>query len=481
MSVRVASTSLQLIFDAEPIPASDGPDITGTLVIPEYQRPYRWTEVQIKRLLQDYQHYLNDVSRVEASDRYGYYLGSIILHQSDDGSLNIIDGQQRLTTLALIAFVQSVQTGSPADFKLIYDSPESQQQILHNIKWLQDINDESITQFDANKINLTLVVTRSEDDAYRFFETQNTGGVRLSGPDIIKAHHLRAIEKSAQNQLASKWESLGDLNQVVGSLVKGRYWQNLNSRSVPSHRKPSAVRDVIVDELGEATGKGDDIAFGRVVRTYQADGGKLDMQAQQGYEMRQPLNEGVNSIHYLTYFESLRVKYLVEGGTVNNEVSHLTEFNRFYHGLVCHLGGCSFLKALFDSCLLLYISQFGEQHLALAAKKIFRVVYAPRVSNRKSVREDSIPAFIRENPVLDWIAASYTPETCFSFFDHFKLVVDTDNLKPQDNTTKKRFVNEVLGHFDASTKGKRRSKYLANHYVKTLDEKVRFVSTKEAG
>lgn len=476
MLVRVASSRLQQIFDSMPITATDGSMITGKLVIPEYQRPYSWTEVQIKRLLQDYQHYLNEVARLEVAHRYSYYLGSIILHQSDNGSLNIIDGQQRLTTLALIAFVQNVQSGNSVDFDLTYNSPESQQQILHNLGWLQSASEESITRFDANNINLTLVVTASEDDAYRFFETQNTGGVRLSGPDIIKAHHLRAVEESMQNQLASKWELLGDLTPVVGSLIKGRYWQKLNNRTVPSHRTPSAVRSVIVDELGEATGKGEDVAFGRVVRTYQADGGKLERHFQQGYEMRQPLNEGINSIHYLTYFEGLRAKYLVDAARLDKEASYLNEFSQFYHGLVCHLGGCSFLKALLDSCLLLYISQFGEQHLGLATKKIFRVVYAPRVSNRKSVREDSIPAFIRSYPVLDWIVASYTPQMCFSFFDKFSLDVDTDNLKPQDNSTKKRFINNVLSYFDASTHGQRRSKYLAKHFVKTLDDKVRYVS-----
>ena len=51
----------------------------------------------------------------------------------------------------------------------------------------------------ARQIEFTLVITQSEDDAYQFFETQNTGGVRLSGPDIIKAHHLRAIDKPLQS------------------------------------------------------------------------------------------------------------------------------------------------------------------------------------------------------------------------------------------------------------------------------------------
>lgn len=82
MSVSVASTTLAQIFDHQGVIAPDGSKISGQLAIPEYQRPYRWTEVQIERLLQDYQHYLDDLAQSNAD--YGYYLGIVILHQSED-------------------------------------------------------------------------------------------------------------------------------------------------------------------------------------------------------------------------------------------------------------------------------------------------------------------------------------------------------------------------------------------------------------
>lgn len=479
MSVAVASCTLKQIFDSQSIVASDGSSITGNLAIPEYQRPYRWTEVQVQRLLQDYQHYLKDISQSNAD--YAYYLGSVILHQSEEhGSLNIIDGQQRLTTLALISYVQSLDTDSSFELSLSYDSPESQQQIMHNLAWLQANVSEQLTHFDTNKINLTLVVTRSEDDAYRFFETQNTGGVRLAGPDIIKAHHLRAIERNQQNQFASKWEALGDLNPVVGTLIKGRYWQKLYKREVPSHRQPQRVRAAIVNELGESTNKGEDIAFGRLQRVYKPDGGQIDKQAQQGYEMRQPLNAGINAIHYLTYFEELRSKYLVENNKPLNSTKNLTEFNHFYQNLICKLDGCSYVKGLYDTCLLLYISQFGEQHLAIAAKKLFRVVYSPRVNNQKAVREDSISAFVRKNPVLDWIVASYTPEMCFTFLDRFTLNVDPANLAPEKNSVKKRFVFKVLKHLNVTVSKELPAQKLASEFTVHLNKLILTLSAKGA-
>ena len=486
MSVAVASCTLAEIFNQQTIKASDGSQITGALTIPEYQRPYRWGDVQIKKLLSDYQLYLDDIAQSDAE--YGYYLGSVILHQSaENGCLNIIDGQQRLTTLALIAFVQSLakidcglnsKEQSPFELQLSYDSPESQQQIMQNLAWLQSNATHQIAAFDAAKINLTLVVTRSEDDAYRFFETQNTGGVRLGGPDIIKAHHLRAIDRTnfgraKQNAFASKWEALGDLNPVVGALVKGRYWQKLNSRQVPSHRQPHLVRSAIVRELGESTGKGNDIAYGRLERVYLSDGGQIDKQAQQGYELRQPLNSGINTIHYLTYFEGLRHKYLSGNNKRTNSAQSdqpIDHFFSFYQNLICELDGCSFLKGLYDTALLIYISQFGEQQLDVAAKKLFRVIYSPRVSNQKAVRENSISAFVRDNPVLDWIAASYTPSMCFEYLDRFGFKTDPANLAADKNSVKKRFIVKVLKHFEIELEPDLSAQALANEYTAQLDD-----------
>ncbi|WP_165744502.1 DUF262 domain-containing protein [Pseudoalteromonas sp. Z9A6] len=506
MSVVVASCTLAQLFSKESIVSANETEIHGELAIPEYQRPYRWGEVQITKLLSDYQLFLTDLAQSDTA--YGYYLGSVILHQSaENGQLNIIDGQQRLTTLALIAYVQSLANQDneqdafePSSFELSlsYDSPESQQKIIKNLIWLQEwlqSNASQIATFDANKINLTLVVTRSEDDAYRFFETQNTGGVRLSGPDIIKAHHLRAIARQSQNEFAAKWEALGDLNSVVGSLVKGRYWQKLYNRNVPSHRQPHLVRSAVVNELGESTGKGDDIAFGRFERSYLPDGGQIDKQAQQGYELRQPLNSGINTIHYLSYFEQLRSKYLIDpfknNKVKNNKVKNknviaktsvkagntLDSFFHFYQNLICKLDGCSYVKGLYDTALLIYISQFGEQQLDIAAKKLFRVIYSPRVSNQKAVRENSISAFVRDNPVLDWIAASYTPNMCFDYLDRFSFKTDPANLAVDKNSVKKRFIFNVLKHFGIEVIETESAQTLANTYTVQLDAYILSLGT----
>ena len=252
MSVAVASCTLAEIFNQQTIKASDGTQISGALTIPEYQRPYRWTESQIQRLLQDFKDYQADERNRSGKESCPFYLGSIILHQQGS-KLNIIDGQQRLTTMALIAYLTEEFKG----LSLRYKAPESQQQIKHNLAWLAGKHSQ-FSEIDFSSIHITLVVTNSEDEAYRFFETQNTGGVRLKGPDIIKAHHLNVIDKSIPaktRHYAALWESLNDINPIIDLLLRGRYWECLNLRkdlkdlsrkTMPRHQQKRLIVDAVV-------------------------------------------------------------------------------------------------------------------------------------------------------------------------------------------------------------------------------------------
>jgi len=456
MAVEVASCTLAQLFSDESITSSNGFKINGELAVPEYQRPYRWTEVQIQKLLQDFKDYQVDYRDCNGNEVCPFYLGSIILHQQSN-KLNIIDGQQRLTTMALIAYL----TKKFKSLSLRYKAPESQQQIKHNLAWLASQNLQ-LNEIDFTAIHITLVITNSEDEAYRFFETQNTGGVRLKGPDIIKAHHLNVIDKSIPNKTrhyAELWEGLNDINPIINLLLRGRYWEYLNLRkdlkdpsrkTMPLHQQERLMVDAVVDEFSPSV-TGDDVAFGRVMRTYLNNGSEALIQAQVGYDLRQPLNSGANTIRYLEYFQMLRQKYLLK----NHNDETLKAFDKFYHELVCKLDGCAYLKQLFDTSLLFYISQFGQLHLEVAAKKLFRVVYSRRVSNQVAVKEKSVPAFLKEAPMLDWIAKSYTSQQCFDLLDQFELNVNPDGIieaikspTEQKSSTKQNFINKVINTFD---------------------------------
>lgn len=417
MPVKVECANIKQLFSG-----------SWKLCIPEYQRAYCWGDRQLEELLEGIKY---DLLHTDFS-----YLGSIILHKDEQGYFNIIDGQQRITSLALIAFIRELYNGD----ELKYISPESQWQIMKNLAWLHE-NHEKISQIDFEKIEVTLVITESEDEAYQFFETQNTGGVRLGGADIIKAYHLQALDQSNKvlvNESARLWESLGSLNDVLLSLLRGRYWQKLMFKDIPSHRRKHERKLSLIDEFTKQIGVGEDIAYGRSVKRC-SNGQESITISSPAYALRQPLHEGINTIHYIKHFKQLDNDYLTNPAV--SASSEIQQFHAFYTSLVCQLHNCAYLKQLYDVCLLMHLSQYGEQDLAQAARKLFRVVYALRLSNRKAVREQSVIAFVRETPILDWIDMSYTPQQYFAILDQFHLQANSEGVGK--NTAKQRFINQV--------------------------------------
>lgn len=428
--IAVASTTLANVFKAAKIPSSDGNFIFGRLQLPEYQRPYRWGEEQLGRLLDDLRAFFS--TDVPAHD---FYLGSIILHQEGGdgrqrGELNIIDGQQRITSLALIHYLQQGEKGAP---ELTYSSPESHVRIQRNLRWLER---QQLPEVDFTRINVTLVVTRREDDAYRFFETQNTLGVRLSGADIIKAYHLRSVPKAVQDDYARAWERMGDLKPLVAAFMKSRHWQTLRWRNVASDRDPVWERKQIVTELAERTQAGAaDIAY-RPLQVHRDAWGKEAHVAQVGYAMRQPLGAGVNAMRYVEYFHGLRQSLLDVG-----ERPAVGSFAYFYKRLAVEARGSVFLTRAYDCALLMYASQFGTARLLEASLWIFRMVFALRLINEVSVREDGVQTHIRNAPLLDWISSSHTHEELLDYLRAYTYTPAPENLDV--NSIKQRFVRAV--------------------------------------
>ena len=356
--IKVAVCNLAQLLSGKRIKTESQKYIQGQLSIPEYQRPYVWGEKQIDKLiddLKDHQEHFPDSP---------YYLGSVILH-AQNGYLNIIDGQQRLTTLALLGYLN----GQLDDASLSYQASVSIQHIKRNLQYLEKVRSKWEDHIDFANIVVSLVVTESEDDAYKFFETQNTGGVRLTGPDIIKAHHLRAVPIDYRNHYAKAWEDLGELQGIVMTLLRGRYWNSLKDRTVPLYQEKQKIRDEVVEEFANRTLKHqDDVAFGFMRVTYTPMTKQAKQAVQNSYQLRQPLNEGINSISYMEYFQNLYLKYYKD-----LKVSYLPKYVDFIRWLKT-LEGCRFLEELFVTGLMLYISQFGEYKLEFFAQKFLELL-----------------------------------------------------------------------------------------------------------
>jgi uncharacterized protein with ParB-like and HNH nuclease domain len=432
--IKVASCTISDLF-LENIVTESGETISGNLEIPEYQRPYVWQENQIKKLLTDIKEHF------ESSDTPLYYLGSIILHQHDN-TLSIIDGQQRLTTLAIIQHIKDINKVP----KLKYASPKTITNIKNNYNYLNSKKDE-LRNIDFEKLNVTIVVTDNEDDAYTFFETQNTGGVRLLGIDIIKAHHLRAIPHKERNEnYAITWEKQKNIDTVIKQLIKARRWNVLNPKYVPSDRDEKGTKNSIIEDFSEETKGTDKIAYSQIMATNNYS---LIQVSPYKLAIRQPLANGENFIDYLEQFCDLYQRLFKN--VSDAEISG--EYYSFNQEIIQPINGTAFLKEFYEIALLCYVNKFGFEKLVEASYWIFRYTYSLRITSLR-VMEKSIPAFIKNNHWLfDSVLSSFNSKEAIErlkAFDYSKFILTPEEIQKSGVT--QGFIKRISEYFQGIDK-----------------------------
>ena len=94
---------------------NDGGELENiNLIIPDYQRPYKWTVGNVIRLL-------DDIEEAWKNDRRNYRVGTLILHHDEKDNIyniyNIVDGQQRTVTFSLILKAFFIENNNSSNFK----------------------------------------------------------------------------------------------------------------------------------------------------------------------------------------------------------------------------------------------------------------------------------------------------------------------------------------------------------------------------
>lgn len=87
-------------------------------LVPMYQRNYAWGEGEITQLLQDVLDYQQKL--VSGKGPQTYYIGTLVVFARDDGSFEVIDGQQRFTTLSAGQLAQTSR-GRFGGYELVSD------------------------------------------------------------------------------------------------------------------------------------------------------------------------------------------------------------------------------------------------------------------------------------------------------------------------------------------------------------------------
>ena len=104
------------------------------LVIPEYQRPYKWQIRNIEDLLSDIEKSISDYERF--NNNFKYRIGSVILF-NNNGSYEIVDGQQRILSLVLLSFYLK-QKVSKSILNMEFLSKITQNNLHKNYKFIKE-------------------------------------------------------------------------------------------------------------------------------------------------------------------------------------------------------------------------------------------------------------------------------------------------------------------------------------------------------
>jgi Uncharacterized conserved protein len=199
--------------------------------IPLYQRAYAWEDKQLVQLVEDI---------LDVAEDANYYIGSLIV-SPQSGKYEVVDGQQRLTSLYLLLNCLGVKVKPTLTFacreKSNYTLRSIEELLLENRSKLDMDRIESGIQrgvkilshelgkadFDKEafmKKLVKVIVYRIEvpenTDLNRYFEIMNTRGEQLEQHDILKATLMSYLSDDAEKGLFAKiWDACSDMTGYV--------------------------------------------------------------------------------------------------------------------------------------------------------------------------------------------------------------------------------------------------------------------------
>ncbi len=217
--------------------------------IPIYQRNYAWEEDEIRALVKDI------YDSCSKNPSLPYYIGTLVTYKRDDKEYEVIDGQQRLTTIYIILkaldvkevaseLTYSSRKASASTLEKLDNYPELGADVDSGIrngyafaeKALRDIVGEDCGKFkDYFLANVRVIHYRvpKDVDLNHYFEVMNSRGEQLEKHEIVKSmlsQHLKD-DKAAQATFGRIWEACSEMGMYIQQVFqKDGIYDNANHR-----------------------------------------------------------------------------------------------------------------------------------------------------------------------------------------------------------------------------------------------------------
>lgn len=216
-------------------------DIQGVFYIPSYQRGYRWSEIQVRALL-------DDIYDVYEKEKKAYCLQPIVVRKKSDDSFELIDGQQRLTTLYIIYKYMVNRWPDYIDdlnYSIIYETRNKNSEFFKQMdnevlandnidfyfihrayktveKWFSEPKREKPLHVAGGlakcfesiiKVIWYEISDCTDKDAINLFTRLNIGRIPLTNAELVKALFLCRSDNDKNNliraqELALQWDTI---------------------------------------------------------------------------------------------------------------------------------------------------------------------------------------------------------------------------------------------------------------------------------
>lgn len=255
--------------------------------VPSYQRGYRWEERQVRDLLDDFYEF----SSIHTDAKDVYCLQPVVVTKIEEsGAWEVIDGQQRLTTLYII--MSCLDSLFEVKYSIEYETRPGSQQFLDNIdeadtsnidyyhigrahkvinEWFSEkINIEkkrsvkmNIAQFILDRVKVIwfeVNETKNISEHVEIFTRLNLGKIPLTNAELIKALLLKKadvedslleIERHKQLERASEWDN------IEYTLQQGDFWNFIN-KDISNEPEASMTRIEFIFDCMTPESKTDD-------------------------------------------------------------------------------------------------------------------------------------------------------------------------------------------------------------------------------
>lgn len=209
-----------------------------TYEVPIYQRNYAWEDDEITALIQDvYDSYLQNKN---LTSKGTYFIGTLVSYHKGDQVFEVIDGQQRLTTINLVLSALGVNRQN----KLTYRARNKSNQTISSIPLFNvDEKDHGIINgYTYAKEAIKKIVPESDFDNFKtyfqhnvhiihynvpkdidlnhYFEIMNSRGEQLEKHEIIKARLIELLTEDDKEKFSLLWDNCSEMNVYIQQKYK---------------------------------------------------------------------------------------------------------------------------------------------------------------------------------------------------------------------------------------------------------------------